>query len=61
MLAGNILGKTRTISVAIAAETAAGNYDRAGIWVAVIVGLSFFIILGISIVSCKGIKNIRKW
>ena len=29
MLAGNILGKTRTISVAIAAETAAGNYGTA--------------------------------
>lgn len=29
MLAGNILGKTRTVSVAIAAETAAGNYDMA--------------------------------
>ena len=27
MLAGNILGKTRTVSVAIAAETAAGNYE----------------------------------
>ena len=30
MLAGNILGKTRTVSVAIASETAAGNYGMAG-------------------------------
>ena len=30
MLAGNILGKTRTVSVAIASETAAGNYGTAG-------------------------------
>ena len=44
MLAGNILGKTRTVSVAIAAETAAGNYDVAGFWVVIIVLISFFIV-----------------
>ena len=32
MLAGNVLGKTRTISVAIASEVAGGNFDIAGIW-----------------------------
>ena len=41
MLAGNILGKTRTVSVAIASETAAGNYGTAGFWVVVIVLISF--------------------
>jgi molybdate ABC transporter, permease protein len=61
MLAGNILGKTRTIAVAIAAETAAGNYDKAGIWVLVIVGLSFFIILAINIISGRGTKYSRRW
>lgn len=61
MLAGNILGRTRTISVAIAAETAAGNYDKAGMWVMLIIVLSFFIVLGINMVSGKGMKNIRKW
>ena len=53
MLAGNILGKTRTVSVAIASETAAGNYDVAGFWVVVIVVL-------INIVSGRGMKS-RRW
>lgn len=43
MLAGNILGKTRTVSVAIAVETAAGNYDVAGFWVVIIVLISFLL------------------
>ena len=45
MLAGNILGKTRTVSVAIASETAAGNYGTAGFWVVVIVLISFVIVV----------------
>ena len=51
MLAGNILGKTRTVSVAIASETAAGNYGTAGFWVIVIVLISFVIVALINIVS----------
>ena len=61
MLAGNILGKTRTIAVAIASETSAGNYDTAGMWVTIIVVMSFFIILSINMISGKGMKNIRQW
>ena len=61
MLAGNILGKTRTIAVAIASETSAGNYDAAGVWVAIIVTMSFVIILSINMISGKGMKNIRQW
>lgn len=61
MLAGNILGKTRTISVAIATEVAGGNYSAAGFWVIVILLLSFFIVLSINIVSGFGMKNIRRW
>ena len=60
MLAGNILGKTRTISVAIASETAAGNYGTAGFWVAVILVLSFVIVAAINIISGRGMK-IRRW
>lgn len=59
MLAGNILGKTRTISVAIAAETAAGNYDKAGFWTVVILGISFLVILCVNLVSGKGMKKGR--
>ena len=54
MLAGNILGKTRTVSVAIASETAAGNYGMAGFWVVVILIISILIVAAINIVSVKG-------
>ena len=60
MLAGNILGKTRTVSVAIEAETSAGNYDIAGFWVVVIVVISFVIVALINIVSGRGMKS-RRW
>lgn len=60
MLAGNILGKTRTISVAIASETAAGNYETAGFWGAVILVLSFVIVAAINIISGRGMK-MRRW
>jgi molybdate transport system permease protein len=58
MLAGNILGKTRTVSVAIASEVAAGNWDTAGFWVCVIVILSFFIVAVINYISGKNPKKV---
>lgn len=61
MLAGNILGKTRTVSVAIATEVAAGNWDTAGFWVCVIVVLSFFIVAAMNYISGKNIKNGSRW
>ncbi|MGN0510355.1 MAG: molybdate ABC transporter permease subunit [Lachnospiraceae bacterium] len=61
MLAGNILGKTRTVSVAIASEVAAGNWDVAGFWVCVIVMISFVIVALINFVSGKNIKNVTRW
>ena len=60
MLAGNILGKTRTISVAIASETAAGNYDIAGFWVAVIVLLSLAVVFLINLFTGIGSRG-RGW
>ena len=61
MLAGNILGKTRTVSVAIASEVAAGNWDVAGFWVCVIVMISFIIVALINFVSGKNIKKVNRW
>lgn len=61
MLAGNILGKTRTIAVAIAAEVSGGNYTTAGFWVVVILILSFIIISSINIISGREEKNFRSW
>lgn len=61
MLAGNILGKTRTISVAIATEVAAGNWEIAGFWVWVIVILSFFMVALINFISGKSGRNDNGW
>lgn len=60
MLAGNILGKTRTVSVAIASETAAGNYSEAGFWVVVIVVISFLVVAAINLVSGRGRRG-KRW
>ena len=58
MLAGNVLGKTRTISVAIASEVAGGNFDAdAGIWTCVIVLIAFVIVLAINLITGKGIEK----
>lgn len=51
MLAGNILGRTRTVSMAIASEVAVGDYRMAGFWVIIIVTLSLFMIVGINIIA----------
>lgn len=58
MLAGNILGRTRTISVAIATEVAGGNWEIAGFWVFVIVILSFLIVIAINLASGK---KVNRW
>ena len=61
MLAGNVLGKTRTISEAIASEVAGGNFDIAGIWTCVIVLIAFVIVLAINLITGKGMKNVSRW
>jgi len=45
MLAGNISGKTGTISQKIAMVIQDGDYKTAGIWVLLIIGIAFFIIV----------------
>lgn len=45
MLAGNIPGKTQTVSVAIYTAVQAGNWELAYRWMAIIVGISFVTIL----------------
>ena len=61
MLAGNVLGKTRTISVAIASGVAGGNFDTAAVWTCVIVLIAFIIVLAINLVTGKGMKNVSRW
>jgi len=61
MLAGNILGKTSTISQTIAMVMQDGNYAKAGFWSVLILILSFCLILGMNLVSQKRTKGIRRW
>lgn len=49
MLAGNIMGKTRTLPLAVYSEVAAGNMDKAGIYVAIIVSVCFVAVLFMNI------------
>ena len=61
MLAGNILGRTRTISTAIAAEVAANRYATAGVWTTIIILISFGVVFGINLITGRGMKQVRRW
>lgn len=45
MIAGNIAGKTRTLPLAIYSAVAAGDMETAGVYVAIIVGISFVVVV----------------
>lgn len=53
MIAGNIQGKTSTISQTIAMVINDGNYMKAGIWVVIVLLISFVIIFGINVLTTK--------
>ena len=61
MLAGNIPGKTGTISQKIAMVMQDGDYVTAGVWVAIIILIAFLIIFFMNLVSGKNTKHIRRW
>ena len=61
MLAGNIPGKTATISQRIAMVIQDGDYSVAGIWVVIVVAISFVAVLIINIVALRHMKNIKRW
>ena len=61
MLAGNIPGKTGTISQRIAMVIQDGNYLTAGIWVAIIMLVAFVLIVLMNLVTGQNTKNIRRW
>ncbi len=60
MLAGNILGKTRTIALAIASEVSSGNYKTAGVWTFIITAAAFLIILSVNLITGIGTKRIGR-
>lgn len=61
MLAGNIPGKTGTISQRIAMVIQDGNYLTAGIWVVIIMLVAFVLIFLMNLVIGRNMKNIRRW
>jgi molybdate transport system permease protein len=61
MLAGNIPGKTSTISQKIAMVIQDGDYGTAGFWVVVILFIAFVIIVAMNLIAGKSNKHIRPW
>lgn len=61
MLAGNIPGKTATISQRIAMVMRDGDYATAGVWVVIILLIAFGIIVAMNLVAGKNMKNVQRW
>lgn len=61
MLAGNIPGKTGTVSQRIAMVIQDGNYAVAGFWVAIVMLIAFFAVFLINMITGKQMKNIKRW
>lgn len=61
MLAGNIPGKTGTISQKIAMVIQDGDYTTAGIWVAIVMIFAFFIIFMLNIVLNRKMRTVKRW
>lgn len=61
MLAGNISGKTATISQKIAMVIQDGDYKTAGLWTGIVAVIAFTIILLMNLTSGKQMKHIKPW
>ena len=61
MLAGNIPGKTGTISQKIAMVIQDGDYATAGVWVAIVILIAFLVIFSMNFISGTKMKNIKRW
>jgi molybdate transport system permease protein len=61
MLAGNISGKTATISQRIAMVIQDQNYLTAGVWVAIVLLIAFLAIVLINVISSRSMKNVERW
>lgn len=61
MLAGNIPGKTGTISQKIAMVIQDGDYVTAGVWAGIVLLIAFGIILFINVTTVNRMKNVRRW
>lgn len=61
MLAGNIPGKTGTVSQRIAMVIQDGDYAAAGFWVVIVLLIAFAAVFAINMITGKHMKNVRKW
>ena len=61
MLAGNIPGKTGTISQKIAMVIQDVDYMTAGVWVAIVMVIAFLVIFLMNLISGKKMKNVKRW
>jgi molybdate transport system permease protein len=61
MLAGNIPGKTATVSQRIAMVIQDGDYLTAGVWVVVVLLIAFAVIFLMNFVAGKKIKGLKRW
>lgn len=61
MLAGNIPGKTGTISQKIAMVIQDGDYITAGFWVVIILMIAFLVVLIMNLFTSGNTKNRRRW
>ena len=53
MIAGNIAGRSRTLPLAVYSAVAAGDWDAAGWYVAVIVGICLLVVIGLNVYLYK--------
>lgn len=61
MLAGNIPGKTGTISQKIAMVIQDGDYRTAGVWVGVVMLIAFAVIFVMNLVLGRKMRNLKRW
>ena len=61
LLAGNIPGKTGTISQKIAMVIQDGDYMTAGVWVAIVMVIAFLVIFLMNLISGKKMTNVKRW
>lgn len=61
MLAGNIPGKTGTISQKIAMVIQDGDYLSAGVWVVLVLLIAFLIVFVMNLIVGRKMKNVKRW
>lgn len=61
MLAGNIPGRTATVSQRIAMVIQDGDYLTAGIWTLIVILIAFVFIFLMNLISGKAMRNVKRW